>query len=241
MRKQTKDTSVFKQKKGNLSSAPKERAPISEQKANLLLRTGELLVVLALLLVLHNWWEGERAAKSSQQIIEEMQAALEANDSAASEHMGTDAQNAEEADRSLQMQEITVDGYAYIGYLSVPALKINLPVMSQWSDAGLKLAPCRHFGATATDDLVIAAHNYRRHFGALGTLKEGDEVTFTENDGYVNRYAVCKVVTLNATEVQYVTNNEYDLVLYTCTTGGQKRLAAFCKRIATVDKTVTAD
>ena len=135
------------------------------------------------------------------------------------------------AERPLQMQEMMIDGFAYIGYLSIPALKLILPVLAEWSDEGLKIAPARHFGAAATNDLVIAAHNYRRHFGALGTLKDGDEVIFTEMDGYANYYQVRKTVTIKGTDLQEVINSPYDLILYTCTTGGKKRVAAYCERM----------
>ena len=197
---------------------------MSEEKGNLLIRIAELLVLIAVLIFFHNWWENFQAGNASQEVMTDMRELI------ADQNADDEGADAVTADRPLQMAEVLIDGYAYIGYLNVPALGLDLPVMSEWSDAGLKIAPCRHFGATVTDDLVIAAHNYRRHFGALGTLKEGDEVTFTEMDGYVNRYKVCQVVTIQATAIREVINNQYDLVLYTCTTGGKKRLAAYCKR-----------
>ena len=55
--------------------------------------------------------------------------------------------------------------------------------MSDWDYGRLKMAPCRQFGSAATDDLVIAGHNYINHFGSLGMLKAGDSVTFTGTDG----------------------------------------------------------
>ncbi|MBR2949899.1 MAG: sortase [Lachnospiraceae bacterium] len=198
---------------------------MSEEKGNLLIKLALILILLALLLMFNNWWEDFSAGNASHTVISDMQSALETQE----------AENEQETEsketRPLQMQEAIIDGYAYIGYLNIPALGLELPVLSEWSEAGLKIAPARHFGAAATDDLVIAAHNYRRHFGALGTLKDGDEVTFTEMDGYVNHYVVRKVVTIKGTDLQEVMYNPYDLVLYTCTTGGKKRLAAYCERV----------
>ena len=67
-----------------------------------------------------------------------------------------------------------VGDYEYIGVLDLPALNLSLPIMSDWDYERLKMAPCRQFGSAATDDLVIAGHNYINHFGSLGMLKAGD-------------------------------------------------------------------
>ena len=42
------------------------------------------------------------------------------------------------------MQTKTIDGIKYIGVLEVPELSLQLPVMSHWSLAGLKIAPGRY-------------------------------------------------------------------------------------------------
>ena len=84
--------------------------------------------------------------------------------------------------------------------------------------------------AFLTDDLVIAAHNYRNHFGRLKELAVGDSVTFTDMEGIVNTYRVEKVETLQPTEVAAVQNSGHDLVLYTCTKGGKTRVTVFCDR-----------
>ena len=68
----------------------------------------------------------------------------------------------------------------------------------------LKIAPCRQFGSSRTDDLVIAAHNYESHFGKLTSLTAGDSVTFTDMDGIVNEYVVNKVEVLDPHSVEEV-------------------------------------
>mgnify|MGYP006053308989 CR=1 FL=1 len=94
----------------------------------------------------------------------------------------------------------------------------------------LDIAPCRQFGSIQTDDLVIAGHNYRRHFKYLYKLEAGDSVYLTNAAGTVIEYVVAKNRTLKATEVDTVQNSEYDLVLYTCTYTGTERVAVFCER-----------
>ena len=59
-------------------------------------------------------------------------------------------------------------------------LRLALPVMQQWSYPGLKIAPGRYSGSLYTDDLVIAGHNYARHFGPLAQLTVGTEVLFVD-------------------------------------------------------------
>ena len=45
--------------------------------------------------------------------------------------------------------------------------------MESWSYPKLKVAPCRYRGSAYLDDLIIAAHNYDRHFGRINTLLPG--------------------------------------------------------------------
>ena len=41
------------------------------------------------------------------------------------------------------MTAILVEGYEYVGFISLPTLELELPVMANWSEAKLKLSPCR--------------------------------------------------------------------------------------------------
>ena len=100
-----------------------------------------------------------------------------------------------------------VGDYEYIGVLDLPVLNLSLPIMSDWDYERLKMAPCRQFGSAATDDLVIAGHNYINHFGSLGMLKAGDSVTFTDTDGAVNTYVVSETATISPTETENVTES----------------------------------
>ena len=125
---------------------------------------------------------------------------------------------------------VALDGYEYVGYIEIPTLGLKLPVMAQWDYDRLKIAPCRQFGSSRTDDLVIAAHNYESHFGRLKELVKGDTVTFTDMEGIINTYSVEKIETLKPESVDAVENSGYDLVLYTCTLGGKTRVTAFCNR-----------
>lgn len=123
---------------------------------------------------------------------------------------------------------VYLDGYDYIGALEIPQLKLNLPVMSTWDYEKLRLSPCRQFGSAKDGNLVIAAHNYSTHFGRINTLIPGDEITFTAMDGTVYTYEVAKSEVVSPTDVEKVAQSGYPLVLYTCTKGGERRVAVFC-------------
>ena len=116
-----------------------------------------------------------------------------------------------------ELPVVEIDGNEYVGEISIPAIGIDLPVMSEWSYPRLKIAPCRQFGSSRTDDLVIAAHNYESHFGKLASLTAGDNV-------------VNKVEVLDPHSVEEVEHSGYALVLYTCTYGGKTRVTVFCDR-----------
>ena len=129
------------------------------------------------------------------------------------------------------MPTVEIDGYGYVGYLSVPSVGLELPVMAEWDYDRLKIAPCRQFGSSRTDDLVIAAHNYTSHFGRLSRVSAGDEVTFTDMEGIVNAYAVAAFEEVNPTLVEDIERSGHPPpVLYTCTYGGKTRSAVFCTR-----------
>ena len=101
--------------------------------------------------------------------------------------------------------------------------------MAGWDYDKLQSAPCRYSGSLATGDLVIAGHNYTRHFGRLDTLQPGDEVIFTTMNGLQHHYAVALVETLAATDLADMTAGEYPLSLFTCNYSGQARVTVRCE------------
>lgn len=131
----------------------------------------------------------------------------------------------------IEMPVAQVDAYSYIGVLSIPAIEVTLPVISQCNDENLRYAPCCYAGSVYLDDLVIAGHNYRAHFGSLGALRIGDSVQFTDMEGNVFSYEVAEIETLPETAVEEMTAGEWPLTLFTCTLSLNKRIAIRCDRI----------
>lgn len=204
---------------------------------------GVVLILSALLLFIYNRYEEYRAGKDSGRLLHDIHKIIAKNREDFSEEngkgfTGSSRQNAKEdqprtdKEAITELQAVTIDGYGYIGYLSVPDLDLELPVMEEWDEKRLKIAPCRHSGSSVTDDLVIAAHNYKTHFGPVSKLNIGALITFTDMEGNRNQYVLEKLETLPPDAVEAVLDSEYDLVLYTCTPGGAARVAAFCERVA---------
>lgn len=201
-------------------------------------KIGNTLILLGLLLLLgaggltaYNIWDGIRAERASQHIIQEMdigQALVEALD--------------REPDDDPEMPVIEVEGYYYIGILEIPSLQLTLPVMDRWDYTRLKISPCVYSGSYKTDDLVICAHNYARHFSPVKWIDIGADVYLITVDCRVYHYQVTNRETLQPGAVENMienTNNttdgtvtnEWDLTLFTCNTGGQTRCAVRCARI----------
>lgn len=179
---------------------------------------GIVLMLAALSLLSYNHIESENAEQSSQLVLPQIQ----------------DAAGKELPVEDVPVEEMTVteiDGYGYIGYLNIPKLDLELPIMSQWDYDRLKIAPCRFTGSVKTDDLTIAAHNYASHFGSLKNLSVGDSVTFTDMDGIQHNYQVVRLEELAPTAVERVTSGISDLILFTCTYGGQSRVTVYCDRV----------
>ena len=187
----------------------------------ILISLGAVLILAALLLFLYNRGEDRRAGQEAESLLEDVRSSMAAN-----------------ADPDPQEEPVEEITYDYAGVIAIPDLSLELPVIDQWSYARLKVAPCRQSGAAADGDLVIAAHNYKSHFGYLDRLEPGASVIFTDMEGTVYRYAVEEIRQLEPEDVEDVSSvfsSEYPLVLYTCTPGGKARVAVFCRWAETAE------
>lgn len=130
-----------------------------------------------------------------------------------------------------EMPTKEINGFLYVGTLSLPELGLDLPVMDSWSYNKLRLAPCRYSGNVYADTLIIAAHNYRSHFGKLKKLEKGDKVRFTDVDGNKFNYVVESSELLKPTDIEKMETGDWDLTLFTCTPGGASRVTIRCNRV----------
>ncbi len=203
---------------------------------------GILLLSCALGLTFYNMWDSDRAQKSAEQLAEQLDHYREEN---SGENEGVETVEEEETGNTASankstikinpetpMQEVNIDGQLYIGNLLIPVLGLNLPVISQWSYDSLKLSPCRYRGSVYRDNMIIAAHNYQRHFGGIRYLEAGTEIQFVDMIGNTFLYEVEQIEVLMPTEVERMEVNESDLTLFTCVGLGYARYAVRCRRTA---------
>lgn len=199
---------------------------VRRKLGTVLMLLGLLSIAAAISLLLYGRREAAAAEKASAQILPQLIAQI-ANSSAAAE---PEAVPVDVTVAEPELYTVTIDDQDYIGYVIIPALNLELPVMADWSYPQLKTAPCRFSGTLEGNDLVVMAHNYARHFGSLQSLVEGDSVYFRDVSGDTVEYQVAKVEILKPTAVEEMTAGEYDLTLFTCTYGGQSRVAVRCDR-----------
>ena len=184
--------------------------------------------------VLYNHWEEENAQSASENILQDVRESILDNTPGESTSEGSDrAESIEIAvDIPQEMRITQVNGYDCIGILSIPVLELELPVLTDWSYAKLKIAPCHYFGSYFEKDFVIAAHNYRSHFGRLSELQPKDLVLFTDVSGTVHCYEVVLLETLPGNATEEMITSGFDLSLYTCTPGGASRVTVRCSAIS---------
>lgn len=187
----------------------------------LLILCGLLLASAAVALSAYNLWDDQRAGAEAESVLEEVVQHMEKTVAVPSPEPTPDP------DREMPVLEM--DGYRYIGTISIPVIDVELPVQDSWSLSLLKVSPCRYKGTVYRGDLIICAHNYATHFGRLKNLLPGDEVAFTDIDGNEYHYTVTETDTLAGTAVEEMESGQWDLTLFTCTLSGRTRVTVRCE------------
>lgn len=175
---------------------------------------GLLLMAAALYLVAYNLNESHNAQQIGAEVVDRMCEVLYteiAQEETATVNATEDLEIPDYMrNPEMEMPVQTINGQDYIGVLSIPALELELPVISQWSYPGLKVSPCRYQGSAYTNDLIIAAHNYSSHFGRLKTLQEGDPIFFVDVSGNAFSYEVAALEILAPTATEEMESGDWD-------------------------------
>ena len=199
-----------------------------KRKAGKLLMTiGLLLIAAAFLLMVYNIWESKKAENMSEEILNQIKDEQDENVSSDD----ADEKPLYEIYPDMEMPVLTIDGVDYIGILTVPSLGLELPVAGNWSYPNLRRSPCRYKGSAYSNDMIIAGHNYSRHFGGLKNLAIGEEISFRDGDGHIFQYQVDDIETIPGTAVEDMHAGEWDMTLFTCTYGGKSRVTIRCRKL----------
>ncbi len=200
---------------------------IKHKLGNICIALGIVSLLGAVSLFFYNRTEANAAGKASESVLQTME-----------EEYGVVPKSTvlmPELYKDKEMKSKEIDGNEYIGYISIPAVNINLPIMKDWSYDGLKIAPCRFSGSLYTDDMIIAGHNYITHFGPIESLSSGDEVTICDMENNVWQYKVLWIEVIDGTDIEGMMSksetDNWDLTLFTCTMSGTSRYAVRCERV----------
>ena len=194
---------------------------------------GICCLISSLGLIVYNHREEENAQNASKNILQAVQENILDNTREENNSVKSDRDESVEIPVDIPQEMLTtqVDGYDCIGVLSIPVLELELPVLTDWSYAKLKIAPCHYFGSYFQKDFVIAAHNYQSHFGRLTELQPKDLILFTDISGTVYCYEVVLLETLPGNATEEMITSGFDLSLYTCTPGGASRVTVRCNAV----------
>jgi sortase A len=190
------------------------------KKGIILVIVGCFLIILSGLMVTYNHYEDKNAMIESRKVYDIIH----------NEELSI-YEEPEDLFENKEMKSLNIDGYDYIATINIPALNLELPVMSDWDYKRMKISPCRYYGSIFTNDLVIAAHNFDNVFGRIKYLNEGDLLILTDmnNDEYIYKVEVVEI--LEANDVKEMIESEFDLTLYTCTKGGLSRVTVRLNRV----------
>ena len=188
------------------------------KKSRIGIITGIILLFGAFGLTIHNYYEDYQAKKNAADAVQKLAHVMKRENTGLLYKMNPD----------IEMPTKTINGIKYIGVLEVPKLSLQLPVMSHWSPDGLKIAPGRYKGSVYKRNIIIAGHNYRSHFSRLKTLDIGSKIWFIDLEGNRFEYKVSDIEIIKGTDVKQMEKGKWDMTLFTCTYGGQNRMALRC-------------
>lgn len=193
---------------------------MNKKLGTVIMTLGLLLLMAAFSLTIYNLWDENRAFEASNDALVNLETQIPEEPPKEPDYLCIPG---------MEMPTIESEEEDYLGVLEIPVMGLKLPVISNWSYPKLRKAPCRYTGSAYMNDMIIAAHNYAKHFGNLQNLSSGDAVFFTDADGNVFSYKVVEIEVLEPTAMEEMQAGEWDLTLFTCTLGGQSRVTVRCE------------
>jgi len=182
-----------------------------------------LLAGVAVFLFINIQQEGELAGQRAKELLEASETRLTPDTTASP---------------SLQPVLNGLTEYPVMAKLTIPKFKLELPVISEYSDEALKVSVCRYMGPSQPGEdgnLVIIGHNYRSgaHFGRVDELKSGDIIVLMDTLGKEYSFEVYELIQVLPDDLESL--NVYEgtsaLTLLTCTDNANKRLLVRCKMV----------
>lgn len=179
--------------------------------SKLLITIGIVLILYACFLLGKSKIEEQNAGKKSDEII--------------------DILNKKDNIIDGENKSIIVDNINYVATIKIDKLGLILPIAEKFSYEILKKTPAIYQGRLDSNNLVICAHGYKKHFLYLDKLKSGDSVVITDLNRTETKYRVEVVEVLRETDIENMLTNDFDLTLFTCTKDGKSRVTIRCNKV----------
>ena len=138
------------------------------------------------------------------------------------------------ASTSRENQKVTASNgeeYSKVAEINIPKINVKYAVLSETSDALLKISPCKFWGPNPNEvgNFCIVGHNYRnsRFFSKVPKLEVGDIIELTDLSGRKLSYEVYDKYTVDPTDVScttQLTNGKKEVTLITCTNDSKQRV-----------------
>ena len=136
-------------------------------------------------------------------------------------------------EEELKQNKDSIDNYETIGVLSIPSLKIKYPIISETSNAALKISVTKYWGPNPNEEgnMVILGHNYKTSYmlSKLPNIQIGDTIEITDSNGETLSYEVYETNTIdpyNTDCTSQKTNGNKEVTVITCIDSGKNRFYA---------------
>lgn len=190
------------------------------KKTNIFFKLGCICIILALVLFINNYQNDKKVEKSTNDIYEKLIKVQSENN-----------EKTKFTNPKREMPTKEINNNFYIGEINIPRLSLKLPVLNDWSEENLTIAPARFKGSIYQNNMIIMAHNYRSHFGKIHNLEMGDMVEFKDTENTIFLYKVKEVELLKEEELSKLLNKKSDLTLFTCDLSGRNRVVVRCEKV----------
>ena len=191
---------------------------------------GSILIIASIILLTYNNYQEINAGKKSEIALDIIKSNIDTKN-----ENNTITNQEIIFNENKEMETTNINGNDYLGTITIPSLKLELPVLSEYDFEFLNIAPCRYYGSIYTNDLIICAHSYKTHFKYLDKLKQKDIIIVTDIKGNNYIYEVLEIEILKPNQVSEMINNDFDLTLYTCTNDGHNRITIRCNLINNIN------
>lgn len=135
-------------------------------------------------------------------------------------------------------KKVTYNGYAVVGTISIPAIRIEYPILEKVTTKTLKIgiAYLSGPGINEVGNTVLQGHNYRNGtmFSNLSKLSNGDDIYLTDTSGNKVQYVVYRNFEAKATDGSFFnrdTEGKREITLSTCTEDATVRTIIFAREV----------